>query len=260
MTTAFDLMVRGMRQSAPPASSYTPPGVDSNNSARLVLTEAIPDTLHFMAQFNYVQNVDDRGALLSYENIAATDGILADNATSDGFCKPIVNIPIDGVTDINVTTLPSYTIGDRINMVITGTIAAGTASVRVVIWDETSGTASVAHTEDKAGGATTFEFSTRYGINGAFFSSGGGQRPIDIINYRSAWWNLASAPPDITDSGVQDNLLQAANGYIVDPLVTNAAYGTPIFDVRGDAATLNAGTNQGTGAAFTKGGSDFTDV
>lgn len=63
---------------------------------------------------------------------------------------------------------------------------------------------------------------------------------------RLAFWKLASPPPDITLQAVRDNFYNDSTKKIEDPATSIAAYGQPLIDFYGDAATLNAGDDQST--------------
>ena len=68
---------------------------------------------------------------------------------------------------------------------------------------------------------------------------------LDFNHARFAWWQLASAPPDISDAVVRDAFRDSASGETADVALSEVMIGEPPFlDIHGDADALNSGGDQ----------------
>lgn len=78
---------------------------------------------------------------------------------------------------------------------------------------------------------------------------GDGRGVVDMTLYRCAIWSDPAVLPNIATTAVQDAFCDS-NGVILDPVITQTAYGDAAsgalrFDFYGDATTANAGTHAG---------------
>lgn len=260
--SAFDMLTKGILASKRGAgSTYSEVGVNTNDGGYLVFPENLPSTQHFLAFSSYRTNSDFRGSILGLENAAASDGWRADDANLDGLALPEIDFLINGTTDKKFRSTANYAIGDKMCVLISGTISGAVATSKVVIWDETSGAAANAFTNISAASANVYDWDRYSGTLPALFASAGGQRPADLMNYRFAFWNaadLGGAPPDIDSASVQAQFFDGATGVIADPAVSHASYGVPIYELYGPASNYNNGTNLGTGGNWTANGPTFS--
>lgn len=260
--SAFDMIANGILLSKRGAvSSYTEVGVNTNDGGYLVFPATLPSTQHFLAFSAYRTNSDFRGSILGLESAGASDGWRADDANSDGRALPEIDFLINGDTDKKFRSTANYAIGDRMCLLISGTISGGVATSKVVIWDETSGAAANAFTNISSASANTYDWNRYSATLPALFASAGGQRPADLLNYRFAFWDaadLGGAPPDIDSGSVQDKFFSSSTGVTVDPTVSHTSYGVPIYDIHGPASNYNNGTNLGTGSDWTPNGPTFS--
>ena len=261
--SAFDMITNGILLSKRKAavSSYTEVGVNTNDGAYLVFPATLPATQHFLAFSSYRTNSDFRGSILGLENVISSDGWRADDTNSDGLARPEIDFLINGDRDSKFISTANYAIGDKMCLLISGTISGSVATSKVVIWDETSGAAASVFTTNSAASANTYDWNRYSATPPALFASAGGQRSADLMNYRFAFWDandLGGAPPNIDDGAVQDRFFNGSTGVTVDPAVSHAAYGVPSYELHGPASNYNNGTNFGTGNDWTADGPSFS--
>lgn len=137
-------------------------------------------------------------------------------------------------------------VGDRINVLIRFN-ASGIDRGDQSLWDSNSGTWSN-FGDGSLSGDGELDNDTTLNV---FHSAGGSI--YDGTCYRIAAFEAA---PDVSTATVRDNFADATTGVLVDPAVSHAAYGTPIFDFYTtaafnaavpDAGSLNTGwTKTGT--------------
>lgn len=241
---------------APPAG-YSEVGVRTSQSGWLTLPATLPDATHWMAFYSVEFTADTRGCIIGFEDGNTADGFRINNQNAAGTAKPRYNWAANGFTRGTYTDGGTYAVGTRFNMLLTGSIITGNATSRVVQWDSVSGAASIELDTTAGGGAAVnYDWTSNAGLVGdmALFASGDGSRKVDVTSYRVAWWNLGSAPPDITSSGVRDNFYNSTTGVTVDPATGNALYGTPLYDIHGAQTNYANGTNLGSGSDFTSNG------
>ncbi len=261
--SAFDMIATGILLSKRGAavSAYTEVGVNTNGGAYLVFPAVLPATQHFLAFSSYRTNSDFRGSILGLENVISSDGWRADDVNSDGLARPEIDFPINGDRDAKFLSTGNYAIGDRMCLLISGSISGAVATSKIVIWDETSGAAANVFTRTSAASVNAYDWN-RYGATQpALFASAGGQRAADLLNYRFAFWDdadLGGAPPDIDSAAVQDRFFNASTGVTVDPALSHAAYGVPSYEIHGPASNYNSGINFGTGNDWTPDGPTFS--
>ncbi|MEO3415045.1 hypothetical protein AAFO92_10340 [Roseovarius sp. CAU 1744] len=260
--SAFDMITSAILSSKRAAGgTYSEVGVNTNSGAYLVFPATIPSTQHFLAFCAYQTLSDFRGSILGLENAGASDGWRPDDVSTDGFSNPEIDFLISGTTDKKFRSTANYAIGDRMCVLISGSILAGVATSKVVIWDETGGSAVNVFTNISAPLASRYDWDRYSATLPALFASAGGQRPADLLNFRFAYWDegdLGGPPPEIDSGAVQGKFFNGSSGAIVDPAVSHASYGTPLYDIHGPASNYNNGTNLGAGSDWTASGSTFS--
>lgn len=62
---------------------------------------------------------------------------------------------------------------------------------------------------------------------------------LSATMYRVALWPGSVTVPDLSSSTVRDNFYNSTTGALADPAISRSAYGTPVFDIYGDATVWN---------------------
>lgn len=187
----------------------------------------------------------------------ATETLLAIGDIGTGYCRRIS----DGRIACSMKNTSAA--ADIVN-----TVSANFGAERVnILWslDNATGGAGLLYTVGSTTGASTHTDSVVGNVNLDWTIASGSWRLFkrsvavpeqpDIIVYRTALWIGITAPDVIGSSSVRDNFFNSSTLACVDPAISVAAYGTPIFDFYGAASVWNAGTNQGSGGNFTSSGS-----
>ncbi len=141
-----------------------------------------------------------------------------------------------GATMLDELTSAGAWANERINILF-ALVRNGTCTMQVVGESSSQALTDVSPDLD-----IKFDYTDNWEINGR--SGGVSLAAYDLA--RVTVWKLSSAPPDITSSAVQDNFFDATTKLTVDPAISVAAYGEPLYDFFGNAATMNAGTDQST--------------
>jgi hypothetical protein len=218
------------------AASYTETSATANKAARLTGAAnfaADNQTALFALSFNYTKITNANGMLFGLA------GTSLDFAFAAAEIRTRVWDSDTGVLiNLDTAVIP---INSRVNALIAL---------------DSNGTSTFVMSVDGAAWSTEWtstNTSTALNLDGALgiMSDSGGSQTAPIIHYRTAAW-VGITLPDVTSGAVQSNFF--SGGTLVDPATSITAYGTPVIDVYGNAATLNAGTNNGSyngGTAFT---------
>lgn len=155
-----------------------------------------------------------------------------------------ISVVLDGPTDVATTN----TVGaERLHFLYTAD-TSGSGNIRVYMYTPTIG--SWSEEINQAEGSSTIDHTQAdWAISSNIIASAGW---LDGTLYRVAYWQNISLP-DITSASVRNNFVNPAIWKLVDPAISQAAYGTPIFDFWG--VHFTTGANQGTGGDFAVQGS-----
>lgn len=138
--------------------------------------------------------------------------------------------------------------GERVNVLA---VLDADATSRMVQWTETNRWYTVF--EDTTSGGVVFDFTLgSFSIGASDQASAANFLSADVARI-ALWLGVA---PDLRDINVRSKFSSNLSGDIVDPSVSNTAYGTPVVDFRGPASEWNnlASNNKGSGGAFGVGG------
>ncbi|WP_299849738.1 hypothetical protein [uncultured Roseovarius sp.] len=252
-SAAFSLIRSGIAQSVPSVLGFAETGASSGGSAWLQFPSPLPSSAEHLWFLSYESSQDAKRTLVGFENSNIRNGLSQDwNNGTDGFQTPRLKVIIDsGIKDY---VMPAQVLGDRLHLLVSFQIVGTDAQIKAYLWDETSGAWTEAINALETGGTSTvFPYGAESGTS--LFASLGGQRITDLISYRASFWTtteLSGGLPDISQAAVRNNFTNGLN--LVDPAISHSAFGVPLYDIHGPAATYNAGTNLGSGGDFTVNG------
>lgn len=149
-------------------------------------------------------------------------------------------------------TAAPVAIGERVHMLGRG-FRDTQLRAELVTWQGSTGAWSAVYQDDNGGPTSTFDMDNNplrllERTNDGHFFNG--------TLYRLTLWFGVS--PDVSQAAVQD--LFTNGGSIIDPAVAIASLGTPIFDIRGNAAAVNTAAHNGSYPGFTFNGPAVTDA
>ena len=251
---AFDLIARGITQSAPITTTYSESGAATGGSGWLTFPAPLPSSPEHLWFFSYRSSQDARKLLLGFKDTTNRHGLSLDwSKSGDGAQRPRLKIIVNSGTF--EYSMPLQALGDRLHLLVSQQIVGGNARTIAYLWNESSSSwAEVINATAGGGSATTFAYGTQSGTS--LFAALGGQRRATLTSYRAAFWTaaeLSSGLPDITQPTVQDSFTSGL--HLADPATSHATFGTPLYDIHGPASVYNAGTNLGSGGDFTVNGS-----
>lgn len=250
VTSANQLLTAGILQSRSDAvPGYSETGVILSGNEHLEAPTSLPDSQFVLGFTSWTVNGSGKQLLHSFQTGNASNGFRADWGSVLPAVQPAMRFPINGVSDLQSTFGDTYVAGARMHCIYSAQILGDAAVIKVAV---SAGGAPWVPVIDftSTSGALSIGYSTA-GVGFSMFAAVGGNRKMSGTVYRQAIWagTAFAGFPDVFNPAVQANFANGAA--IVDPAISHAAYGLPLYEPLNTAAGMNAGTNIGTGSDFT---------